>query len=203
MTSPGASSPPAQDPEPFQDVSAQERVVLEYLRARGYSAAEKVVLESINASSSEEKEKAATIAAEELVKTLAVFTQTPSRPGENALKDSSNVLQELSTLGNPANLQNLIARIGNVGAEEILSLDPTDKQEGFRELEAWVEGSLDMYQVSFLDRDLWLSDLHVAGIPTNLIPHLLPFLPGSNSARLQGCWSVQKFSKVRGLSYHV
>ncbi|KAK7468822.1 Transcription initiation factor TFIID subunit 5 [Stygiomarasmius scandens] len=149
MTSPGASSPPAQDPEPFQDASAQERVVLEYLRARGYSAAEKVLLESINASSSEEKEKAATIAAEELVKTLAVFTQTPSRPGENALKDSSNVLQELSTLGSPANLQNLIASIGNVGAEEILSLDPTDKQEGFRELEAWVEGSLDMYQPEF------------------------------------------------------
>ena len=58
------------------------------------------------------------------------------------------MLQELTAMGNPANIQNLIASIGSVGAEEILSLDPTDKQEGFRELEAWVDGSLDMYRVS-------------------------------------------------------
>jgi transcription initiation factor TFIID subunit 5 len=51
-------------------------------------------------------------------------------------------------MGNPPNIQNLIASIGPVGAEEILSLDPTDKQEGFRDLEAWVDGSLDMYRVS-------------------------------------------------------
>jgi len=50
-------------------------------------------------------------------------------------------------MGNPVNIQNLIASIGSVGAEELLSLDPTDKQEGFRELEAWVDGSLDMYRV--------------------------------------------------------
>jgi transcription initiation factor TFIID subunit 5 len=146
-SSPAASSPPPQESDPFQNVSAEERVVLEYLRARGYAAAEKSLLDSINATSEEEKTKAATIAAEEMVKTLAVFTQKPSRPGENVLKDSSNVLQELTAMGNPANLQNLIASIGTVGAEEILSQDPTDKQEGFRELEAWVEGSLDMYRV--------------------------------------------------------
>ncbi|KAJ3552076.1 hypothetical protein NM688_g4350 [Phlebia brevispora] len=52
-------------------------------------------------------------------------------------------------MGNPANIQSLIASIGPVGAEEILSLDPTDKQEGFRELEAWVDGSLDMYRPEF------------------------------------------------------
>ncbi|GLB36081.1 putative WD40 associated region in TFIID subunit, NTD2 domain [Lyophyllum shimeji] len=52
-------------------------------------------------------------------------------------------------MGNPSNIQNLIASIGSVGAEEILSLDPTDKQEGFRELEAWVDGSLDMYRPEF------------------------------------------------------
>nr|GAT44129.1 TFIID and SAGA subunit [Mycena chlorophos] len=47
------------------------------------------------------------------------------------------------------NIQSLLANIGPVGAEDILSLDPTDKQEGFRELEAWVDGSLDMYRPEF------------------------------------------------------
>ena len=89
-----------------------------------------------------------TISTEELVKRLAVYAQKPSRPGENVLNDSANVLQELTTMGNPTNIQNLIASIGAVGAEEILSLDPTDKQDGFTELEAWVDGSLDMYRVS-------------------------------------------------------
>ena len=51
-------------------------------------------------------------------------------------------------MGNPQNIQNLISSIGPVGAEEILSLDPTDKHQGFRELESWVDGSLDMYRVS-------------------------------------------------------
>jgi transcription initiation factor TFIID subunit 5 len=88
-----------------------------------------------------------TISTEELVKKLAVYAQKPSRPGENVLNDSANVLQELTTMGNPTNIQNLIASIGAVGAEEILSLDPTDKQDGFTELEAWVDGSLDMYRV--------------------------------------------------------
>jgi len=77
-----------------------------------------------------------------------VYAQKPSRPGENVLNDSANVLQELTTMGNPTNIQNLIASIGAVGAEEILSLDPTDKQDGFTELEAWVDGSLDMYRGS-------------------------------------------------------
>ncbi|KAF5375198.1 hypothetical protein D9758_000352 [Tetrapyrgos nigripes] len=146
--SPAASSPPPQESDPFQNVSAPERTVLEYLRARGYKAAEKALLDAIEATSEEEKTKA-TIAAEEMVKTLAVFSQSPSRPGENALNDSSNVVQELSAINSPASLQNLVASIGTVGAEEILSQDPTDKQEGFRELEAWVEGSLDMYRPEF------------------------------------------------------
>ncbi|KAJ7293509.1 TFIID and SAGA subunit [Mycena rebaudengoi] len=80
---------------------------------------------------------------------LAVYAQKPSRPGENVFKESANVLQELTAMGNPSNIQNLLASIGSVGAEDILSLDPTDKQEGFRELEAWVDGSLDMYRPEF------------------------------------------------------
>ena len=47
-----------------------------------------------------------------------------------------------------ANIQNLIASIGSIRAEEILSLDSTDKQEGFRELEAWVAVAVTLYRVS-------------------------------------------------------
>jgi transcription initiation factor TFIID subunit 5 len=146
--SPVAPSPanPAQDSA--QNVSLAEQAILEYLRSRGHSVAEKALLNDIEAASPDGKGKQAeTISVDELVRTLAVFAQKPSRPGENVFKDSASVLQELTAMGNPTNIQNLIASIGSVGAEEMLSLDPTDKQEGFRELEAWVDGSLDMYRV--------------------------------------------------------
>ncbi|KAG6912022.1 hypothetical protein DXG01_000270 [Tephrocybe rancida] len=129
--SPNAPSPP-QEP---QNVSQLDRAVLEYLRSRGHTVAEKALLGELEITTPDDKGKAPeTIDAEELVKTLAVFAHKPSRPGENILKDSSSVLQELTAM---------------VGAEEILSLDPTDKQEGFRELEVWVDGSLDMYRPEF------------------------------------------------------
>lgn len=134
----------------LQNASATDRMVLEYLRARGHSSAEQalmVALESADSSDKGKQPETPTMSTDELVKRLAVYAQKPSRPGENVLRDSANVLQELTTMGNPPNIQNLIASIGSVGAEEILSLDPTDKQDGFTELEAWVDGSLDMYRV--------------------------------------------------------
>ncbi|KAG6842271.1 hypothetical protein C0991_000241 [Blastosporella zonata] len=144
--SPAAPSPPQES----QNVSQVDRAVLEYLRSRGHTAAETALLGELEVATPDDKGKAVeTIDAEELVKTLAVFAHKPSRPGENILKDSSSVLQELTAMGNPSNIQSLISSIGPVGAEEILSLDPTDKQEGFRELEAWVDGSLDMYRPEF------------------------------------------------------
>ena len=140
-SSSGGVSPTTAGP---QDSNSVDRLVLEYLRARGHKNAEAALLETLDAESTEDAEK--TMSSDELVKTLAVFAQKPSRPGENVLKDNVNVLQELTTMGNPPNIQNLIASLGGVGAEDILSVDPTDKQEGFKELEAWVEGSLDMYK---------------------------------------------------------
>lgn len=131
-----------------QESNSVDRLVLEYLRTRGHKKAETALLETLDAGSSDEAEK--TVSSDELVKTLAVFAQKPSRPGENVLKDTVSVLQELTTMGNPPNIQNLIASLGGVGAEDILSVDPTDKQEGFKELEAWVEGSLDMYKACVL-----------------------------------------------------
>ncbi|KAJ8501632.1 hypothetical protein ONZ45_g12073 [Pleurotus djamor] len=149
--SPAAASPSATQATSGQDASqgpAQvDRVILEYLRSRGHTAAEKALLDAIDDSSPTDVSKdPETVSAEDLIKKLAVFVQKPSRPGENILKESGNVLHGLDAMGNPSSIQNLIASIGAVGAEEVLSLDPTDRQDGFRELESWVDGSLDMYR---------------------------------------------------------
>ncbi|KAI0695155.1 TFIID and SAGA subunit [Cytidiella melzeri] len=158
---PAASTPEAASPttavvtnNESGNLSSMDRAVLGYLRSRGYTAAEKLLRESLEASptaaeATAEPSPSSTISAEEFIKRNAVYSQDAKRSGDNALKETSAVLQELGTMGNPPNIQNLIASIGPVGAEEILSLDPTDKQEGFRELEAWVDGSLDMYRPEF------------------------------------------------------
>lgn len=143
----GVSPVNASAPDITQNVSSIDRLVLEYLRSRGHKDAERALNESLESGSVDESGK--TVSAEDLIKTLAVYAQKPSRPGDNVLKESANVLQELTAMGNPTSIQNLIASLGTVGAEEILSADPTDKEEGFRELEAWVEGSLDMYKPEF------------------------------------------------------
>ncbi|KAG2159789.1 WD40-repeat-containing domain protein [Suillus bovinus] len=143
----GVSPVNASAPDVTQNVSSIDRLVLEYLRSRGHKDAERALNESLESGSADESGK--TVSAEDLIKTLAVYAQKPSRPGDNVLKESANVLQELTAMGNPPSIQNLIASLGTVGAEEILSVDPTDKEEGFRELEAWVEGSLDMYKPEF------------------------------------------------------
>lgn len=144
--SPAATSPANADAS--SSIPVTDRIIVDYLKARGHSTAAKALVDELEAASPSENGKHTdTIGTEEFMKVLSVFAAKPSKPGENVLKDSANVLQELSTMGNPVNIQSLIASIGVVGAEELLSLDPTDKQEGFRELEAWVDGSLDMYRV--------------------------------------------------------
>ena len=128
--------------------AAADRLVLEYLRSRGHKAAEQALQEALDGPSPKDKAAASsTVTSDDFVKKLAVYAQNPARPGENVLKSSSTVLSELGGMGNPANIQNLVSSLGPVGAEEILSLDPTDKQEGYREPESWVDGSLDMYRV--------------------------------------------------------
>lgn len=154
-----SSASPSPPPNPAQDSpSAEDEKVLEYLRSRGYAAAEKALLNAIdNADNADNaKQPDNTISAQDFLRSLAVFAQKHSKPGENVLKDSSNVLQELTAMGNPSSIQNLIASIGSVGAEELLSLDPTDRHEGYRELESWVDGSLDMYRVCTVLLTLYL-----------------------------------------------
>ena len=195
-STPEVSTPsgvPAAAPEP---INGANKVILEYLRDKGYKDAEKeflAALEGEGADKGKQPEASSstatspTISAEDLVKALAVYVQK-TRPGENALKDAANVLQELASMGNPATIQNLISSIDAVGAEEILSLDPTDKQEGFRELENWVDGSLDMYRVSMR---MYLGhrtndQFALARVPPHIVPHLLSLLPRSYSAWIQG-----------------
>ena len=142
--SPDGPTPASSDPP--QNASVVDRTILDYLRSRGYHSAEQSLVQDLVTSSDDRgKQAGVSISAEEFVKKLAVFLENNS--GENALRDSTSVLRNLSTMSNPTNIQNLLATIGAVGTEEILSLDPTDKQEGFQELEAWVDGSLDMYMV--------------------------------------------------------
>jgi transcription initiation factor TFIID subunit 5 len=133
--------------DPAQNASSTERAVLAYLRSRGFSAAEQSLLQDIDRSTTPDDKGKRPVSSEDLLKNIAVFAQSPSKPGVNVLNDNATVLHGLKDSGSPPNIQNLIASIGSVGAEEILCLDPTDKQGGFRELEAWVDGSLDMYRV--------------------------------------------------------
>lgn len=144
-------------------IGATDRTILEYLRSKGYKGAEKEFLAALEGNSSDEKGKkpdtsgdtSSIITQEELTRAEAVSAHRLSRTGGNALKEHTSVIQELASMGTPANIQNLISSIDAVGAEEILSLDPSDKQEGFRELEAWVDGSLDMYRVSVYVPGQW------------------------------------------------
>ena len=145
-STPDASTPVPASAETNQATQSADRLVLEYLRARGHKFAEQALTDAIG--SSDDKGKSpVSISGEELIKKLALFAEKPAQPGENTLKTTLGVQKELATVVNSSNLQNLIASIGPVGAEDVLSLDPNDKHEGFRELKAWVEGSLDIYRV--------------------------------------------------------
>lgn len=152
---PGPSQSPAQEaptPSATQDVvqvADTDRLVLEYLKVRGYKAAEEALSESMDDDTSESNKASGstTISSDELISKIAVFASKPSRPGENVFKSTPKVLEELVGMNNPTTIHDLIASLGAIGAEDILVSDPTDKHGGYRELETWVEGSLDMYQV--------------------------------------------------------
>jgi transcription initiation factor TFIID subunit 5 len=107
-----------------------DQLVLHYLRTRGHKAAEKALL-SVLEDSSESKLNPSSLSSAELAKQLAKFTTGASeaKPAE------------------APTLRGLVTSVGSVGAEELLASDPSDKHQGFRELEAWVDGSLDMYRV--------------------------------------------------------
>lgn len=139
------TSPPTITQDLPSNASSVDRLVLEYLHSHGHTSAEQAFSESLEG---DDKGKGreitgATITAEELVMKLSSMLD---RAGDTTVQ---NALKDIASLSNKSNLQSLVSSIGPGGAEEILTLDPTDKQEGFRELESWVDGSLDMYKVHF------------------------------------------------------
>lgn len=154
--SPPATSPPNASQEVAPTLNSVDQAIAEYLRARGHHDAEKAFLqEVVEGRTPDDKTKPPEeIGKDEFIRSLAVFAQKVTRPGENLLKDSGTVLQQLSSMGNPTAIQKLIASIGAIGSEEVISADPTDREEGFRELEAWVDGSLDMYRVCIVHRSV-------------------------------------------------
>lgn len=173
-----------------QDVSsAVDKVILEYLHKRGFSEAQKALLEALESDAPDERSQETEIAPVDFIKSLAVYAQKASKPGENVLKESANVLQEITAMDNPINIQNLIESIGAVGAEEILSQDPNDRHEGFKELESWVDGSLDMYRVCYLGHrfQLHIDIKNTARISSHSLSHILSLLLGFNLAWFQRC----------------
>jgi transcription initiation factor TFIID subunit 5 len=89
-----------------------ERMLLEYLRSRGFKRTEQAMRDELEGSD------------------LQVNGLNPADQNGSS----------------SAGLVKLLTNLDVKGAEDVLSLDPTDKAEGFRELESWVDGSLDMYQ---------------------------------------------------------
>lgn len=159
-SSPSPADPPEQDNAAQNDSANVDQMVLTYLQQRGYDGAVRAFrdslglpsppAESADKESSEDTETAPiTVSDIELRKHLVPFWQKKDKPGENALADAKVTMQSLLTSGvTTPNVAHLLETINPGGADEIFSVDPTDKHEGYRELEVWVEGSLDMYRVS-------------------------------------------------------
>jgi transcription initiation factor TFIID subunit 5 len=147
-STPAASAPTPENATPTAPTSlenlsahgkAVDKVVLDYLRTRGYTDATERLQrsledEGLNADGS-------TVSVGELIKDLADLLKPAPTTADESKKDA------LPELGSPPSVQALLASIGPVGAEDILSTDPLDRQQGYRELESWVDGSLDMYRV--------------------------------------------------------
>lgn len=165
---PSDSTPPpnpANTTDTHNDPSTTDQLIIEYLRSRGHRNAERALREALNLpstdgndsndadtdNSAEATNVQTTVSDAELRKHLVPFFQRTDRPaGENALTDAALTLQSLqsSAVTSPT-VSALLGNIAPGGADEIISLDPTDKHEGFRDLEAWVDGSLDMYRVCY------------------------------------------------------
>ena len=147
-----------------------DSLVLSYLHQRGHKGAEKALREALGIPSppleggEDDRESVEppqqTVSDAELRKHLVPFWQKDGA-GKNALADSDVTMQGLMTGGvTTPSVASLLKAIGPGGADEILSLDPTDRHEGFKDLENWVEGSLDMYRVRAACRQLLKSCIY-------------------------------------------
>ncbi|KZT44566.1 WD40 repeat-like protein [Sistotremastrum suecicum HHB10207 ss-3] len=83
------------------------------------------------------------VQSQDVIKAAAPFAT------KNTAADTSTV-QALQAIPSTAQkLSTLLTSVAGQGAEDILSLDPSDRLEGFKDLESWVDGSLDMYRPEF------------------------------------------------------
>jgi hypothetical protein len=149
--SPAAATPMAVDgPVP---PSGMDKLVLDYLRARGHKAAEQALLDVLD--DGDAAPPPPTLDPVAFARELATFTDGPA-PAETS----------------EPTLQGLVAALG---ADEILAADPGDKQRGFRELESWVDGSLDMYRVCETIRFARILVLMPRLLSPNSGPYCSPF----------------------------
>lgn len=90
------------------------------------------------------------VQSQDVIKAAAPFaTKNTAADTVNALAEPQSTVQALQAIPSTAQkLSTLLTSVSGQGAEDILSLDPSDRLEGFKDLESWVDGSLDMYRVS-------------------------------------------------------
>ena len=78
-----------------------------------------------------------------------------------------------------------LTELSGATATQLLTEDPLNRQEAFRDLQAWVEGSLDMYKVLTHSPAVHDNAYHSsARIQTTPVPHLRTLLPGPCPRRL-------------------
>ncbi|KAG8934894.1 Transcription initiation factor TFIID subunit 5 [Tulasnella sp. 418] len=106
-----------------------------------------------------------TITADHGLKSPTPASSTPTVPTPDAtqlfnllssiITASSSMAANATTTTTPQQAQsltaNLIATLNKAGMtiDEAMARDPVDKQQGYKDLEAWVEGALDMYRPEF------------------------------------------------------
>lgn len=86
---------------------------------------------------------------DEVVKSVAPYVAKSTTEPANALQETQVTAQALQAI--PSTKEKLATLLTSVGAgngsTDILALDPSDRLGGYSDLEAWVDGSLDMYKV--------------------------------------------------------
>jgi transcription initiation factor TFIID subunit 5 len=86
---------------------------------------------------------------EDVVKSVAPYFAKSQTDRTNVLQEPSTVADALKEIPQPQErLAQLLNAASHHGSKDILALDPTDRLTGYSELEAWVDGSLDMYKVN-------------------------------------------------------
>ena len=130
-----------------------DNLILTYLRERGFDIAEPAVRDVLERHQLESTPKTTRylVPESELRKHLIPFWPKKETLGEeNALLDERITLQSILSVGVPSSVASILCDISPGGADNVLMLDPTDRHEGFRYFESWVEGSLDLYKVCYV-----------------------------------------------------